>query len=363
MNDAIIVPCLEVQQPIGPFYIGRIESHDLVEIAFTDKRRIEANDIERVIGIQRELSAERVAEIKQYVKSMDASFPTSIIISISSDDAEFNDRAGHMVIARRQNVAKIIDGQHRIAGLEGYAGAPFQLNVTIFVDMEPEDQALLFATINLKQTKVNKSLAYDLFEYATKRSPQKTCHNIVKLLNAKEGSPFNRKIKILGRATGSSRETLTQAAFVDRLMPYISKDPLDDRNRIKIGKTLQRASSTEERIDFLIFRNMFIDDKDPEITRVLWNYFTAVAERWNDAWYERTPGNLLNRTVGFGALMFFLPHVYLHLSNIGDVTPTSKFRAVFDKIDINSDFFSREKLSLGASGEKELFKLLLQHAN
>lgn len=67
-------------------------------------------------------------------------------------------------IKKDANVAKIIDGQHRIAGLEDYAGPPFQVNATIFIDMDIEDQAMVFATINLKQTKVSKSLAYDCCE-------------------------------------------------------------------------------------------------------------------------------------------------------------------------------------------------------
>ena len=42
MNDTewIRVPCIELQQPIGKFYIGAIDSHELVKISFADRRRI-----------------------------------------------------------------------------------------------------------------------------------------------------------------------------------------------------------------------------------------------------------------------------------------------------------------------------------
>ena len=106
--------------------------------------------------------------------------------------------------------------------------------------MDIQDQAMVFATINLKQTKVNKSLAYDLYEFTTSRSPQKTCHDIARFLNYKEDSPFRKKIKMLGVATGAS-ETLTQATFVDRLLRLISRDPMGDRDRIKRHKSLERA--------------------------------------------------------------------------------------------------------------------------
>lgn len=361
-TNVIKVPCIEVQQPIGPFYIGRIDSRDLVEIAYSDVRRIENRDLERVLGIQRPLSMERVEELKQYVTSLDASFPTSIILAIQSEHVEYDQDSQSMRIQRRQNVAKIIDGQHRIAGLEGYDGRTFQLNVTIFVDMELEDQALLFATINLKQTRVNKSLAYDLWEFATGRGPQKTCHNIVKLLNTKKGSPFEEKVKILGRATGSERETLTQAAFVDRLMPYISTNPMEDRNKLKARQKLSYVDAGEEKRQRLIFRNMFIDERDAEITKVLWNYFAAVATKWPRAWNEKQTGNLLNRTAGFGGLMLFLPSAYYHAGKPGELVSTQRFQPIFQSIPLNDADFTRDTISLGASGEKELFRFFIQHS-
>ena len=196
----IIVPVLEVRQPIGNFYLGVIEARDLVAISFSDIRRQDGRDLERYIGIQRDLSEGRVGEIKKYVKNADACFPTGIILSISNEHivpTTTVDGFPALAINRNSEIAKIIDGQHRIAGFDGFEGEPFYLNVTIFVDMVLEDQAMVFATINLKQTKVTKSLASDLYEFADARSPQKTGHNIAKLMNFKEGSPLNKFIKIL----------------------------------------------------------------------------------------------------------------------------------------------------------------------
>jgi DGQHR domain-containing protein len=267
-----------------------------------------------------------------------------------------------MTIVRSKNVAKIIDGQHRIAGLEEYENSNFELNVTIFVDMDLEDQALLFATINLKQTKVSKSLAYDLYEFATSRSPQKTCHNIAKLLNSRDESPFHRKIKILGTATGEPHETLTQAAFVDALIPYISAKPMLDRDMIKRGdeKKLSRPSPSEERR--LIFRNMFIDNKDAEIAKVNWNYFAAVSNRWPNAWRLKQQGNILNRSGGFRALMRLLPIAYVNALSASKLVPTtSEFDKIFARIKLRESDFSPERYKPGSGGESALYSdLLLQ---
>src|SRR5882762_10468420 len=90
----------------------------------------------------------------------------------------------------------------------------FQLSVSVFVDIDMEDQAYIFSTVNLAQTKVNRSLAYDLFELANSPSPQKTCHNIAVALDTITVSPFHKRIKRLGSATpGRNSETITQATF------------------------------------------------------------------------------------------------------------------------------------------------------
>jgi len=266
-----------------------------------------------------------------------------------------------MLIDNEESVAKIIDGQHRIDGLRGYSGPKFQLNVTLFVDMDIEDQALLFATINLKQTPVGKSLAYDLFEFAKTRSPQKTCHNIAKLLNSREGSPFHRRIMILGVATGRPTETITQAALIDRLIGYVSTDPMADRDALKRNQKLQKVDGAMIRVRKLIFRNMFIDDRDAEIARVLWNYFSAVAGRWPRAWQFKQPGLVLNRTTGFRALMRFLPVAYLSLRGMDTIVSEEDFRAVFDKVKIVDDEFNPENFVPGTSGQSKLYHALEGH--
>jgi len=317
-NEHIKFPCLEVVQPIGIFYIGTMNSRDVVAISYADIRQInKRRDIEIVSGIQRELSATRVRELKQYVRTIDASFPTSIILAIKSSAASYDGNSRTMTVESKENTALIIDGQHRIKGFEDYAGPNFELNVTLFVDMDPEDQALVFATINLKQTKVSKSLAYDLFEFAKDRSPQKTCHNIARLLNSEEGSPFKDRIKILGVATGKPHETLTQATFIDRLIHYISDNPLQDRDTIQRRGKLMHAEGPN--IRRLIFRNMFIDNQDAEIARIIFNYFQAVSLRWPEAWPIKKEGNVLNRTTGFGALMRFLRPAYLKIATPGKI--------------------------------------------
>lgn len=83
-SEWIQIPCIELEQPIGKFYIGAIDCHQLVRISFADRRRIEKGerDIEIISGIQRPLATKRVTELRKYVNSIDASFPTGIILAV-----------------------------------------------------------------------------------------------------------------------------------------------------------------------------------------------------------------------------------------------------------------------------------------
>lgn len=239
--------CIEVIQPIGTFYIAVINSNDIVRISYSDVRRIqkEKRDIETYLGIERPLSLKRVAELKQYVTTMDAAFPSSVILSIESKDTKYDESSKILHVKDKNDVAKVLDGQHRIAGLEGYSGPVFEVIVTIFIDADIENQAMIFATINLEQCKVNRSLVYDLFEFAKHRSPQKTAHNIARFLDSESGSPFKGKVKILGTA-GDPLETLSQALICGEIIPLISKNPDTDRDLLRrskplVGQLLQRT--------------------------------------------------------------------------------------------------------------------------
>ena len=356
MSKQIDCNYIKIQQPIGVFYIAAIDWADIIEIAHADIRRIETKekrDVETYLGIQRELSPNRVNEIARYVKLIDATFPTSIILSIRQADIRIE--ATKLIINKSKDVAKIIDGQHRIEGIKkGYdsSNGPFQLNVTIFVEMDLEDQAIVFSTINKAQTKVNKSLVYDLYEFAESRSPQKTCHNIARLLN-KEDSPFKDKIKVLGRAEDKEKETITQATFVESLIKYISKDPMSDRDMLKRGKRLNRVEGKEEKIYFL--RNLFIEESDDKIAKIIWNYFDAVKKKWPDAWNTTKTGNILNKSTGFSALMRFFKDSYLSFGRIGDVVTVDEFYSIFSKITLENSDFNPEKYKPGQSGQAQLY--------
>lgn len=369
-QERLTFPCIEISQPIGKFFISSILARDLCEITWVDVRRIEDRDFENYLGIQRPLSQKRVQELRQYVQSPDACFPTAVIIAVPGVCASYDAHKKTMCLSPYENdldvnqsiaynqMAKVIDGQHRIEGLREYEKDNFEVNVSIFIDMDIADQAYLFSTVNLAQTKVNKSLVYDLFELARTRSPQKTCHEMAVALDRTESSPFFQRIKRLGVATeGRFSETITQATFVESIISYISENPMEDRNLYLNNKKPKKA--THEELGKIIFRNMFIEKMDMDITDIVWNFFDAVHARWPKAWNTNEKMMMLNKTNGFKALIRFLRPAYLSICEPGQVAKKEEFLGILEKSSMKDDDFVINTYHPGTSGESLLYRTLL----
>ncbi len=357
-------PAIEVRQQIGSFFIGKIPADKIVALSFSDVRKLtEERDIESYLGIQRPLNKSRAKEIQEYVKNIDATFPTGIILNIENKYVFF-DKANSILeveFPSGESPAKILDGQHRIAGFmntetcqaiddlcwfyQDSERIPFELVVTVFVGLDMAEQANIFATVNIKQTKVSKSLVYDLEAYSKTRSPQKTAHEITLALSRHPKSPFWGKIKRLGKKEGA-HETLTQAAIVEEIIALISKDAMRDRDFLlrkekgafsSFRKGLDRSNFS----DNLVFRNAFIDGDDSFILKTLTSFFLAVQERWPDAWKKENDNSILNRTVGVNALFRVLREYCkkIYSNNECKIINQSDFYGYLKGLEINDNYF------------------------
>ena len=377
----LVVPVCKVTQPIGEFFIASVDAHQLIDISYSDIRRVEQRDVERYLGIQRPLKESRVKEIRQYIRGKDATFPTSIILAVDERCAEYDEKKQTLTLypydaegvsdgekIPYSKIAKILDGQHRLAGfLDGDGDSrtfnfdgEFHINVSIFVGIDISEQAKIFATVNLAQTKVNKSLVYDLEDLAKKRNPFKTCHHIAVALDKNEGSPFYQRIKRLGVATpGRTYEPLTQASFVESLVKFISDDPVRDRNDILDGK---KPKSVD--LQKCPFNSLFRQGEkgDLVIYEILYNYFSAVQKKWPNAWADVKPsGNLLPKSNAFKALMKYLKDdVYLDLvrDEIGRVPSVQEFQKKFSHVDLTDSDFTTKNFAPGSGGQSSFYKVL-----
>ena len=381
----ISFPVMRVSQPIGDFFVGKMSAKDLVDISWFDIRQLAgSSELDEYLGIQRRVNSDRVREIGKYVRLADATFPTAVILAVEGKCTELEEwkgdeeQVGTFFLMKLRNqpsgidntdavlfrgIARVLDGQHRISGLKesGIDLRSFDVNVCIFVDADIADQASIFATVNLAQTKVNRSLVYDLLSYSKTRSPERTCHAVTVTLDRVEKSPFYGRIKRLGVSTeGRFGEVLTQATVVRATLPYISSDVLKDRD---IGKRVGRWRSDEiYDKDRLIFREWFVLDRDEEIAKQIMHYFEAVHRRWPAAWQSTNKGNMLPRTNGFRAFMSFLRPAY-NLLGEGGFVKMSKFLQLFERVELQDRDFNTHRYVPGSTGERALFRDLMEQTN
>lgn len=387
MTKELKLSVLKVRQPIGDFFIASIPARDLVDISYSDVRRLakDQRDLEKYLGIQRPISSKRIKDIKQYIEGQDATFPTSVILAVDQKCAEFDSVSeffGYLTLRSHPGssedndieipygkIAKVIDGQHRIAAFMDeknnwsfdFRDKEFDLNVAIFIGADVSEQANIFATVNLAQTKVNKSLVYDLTELAKTPSPHKTCHNVAVALDKEKTSPLYKRIKRLGIATpGRTHEPLTQASFVEALVKFISTNPVQDRNDLLARKKIKIA--TQEELIKNPFRNLFLEEKEVDITEILYNYFTAIERKWPVSWnaIERV-GNILPRSNAFKAFMVYLREdVYPNLigDNFDQIPSTEQFLGALRHIALKDEDFTTRNFAPGSGGQSTFLKML-----
>lgn len=370
MNENLITEKIRgffVQQPIGEFFVGTISAQILTEIAFTDLRHFESLTERK--GLNRAVNLERVRKISTYVRGVDATFPNAIIVAIDSDKI-VRQSENEIEIKISKDVAKIIDGQHRIRGLERAFNeekkalengvtvnkiGKFDLIISIFVDLAMEDQASIFSTINLNQAPVIKSLVYDLFEVDPYRSPQKSCHLIAKSVNSDSTSPFYQRIKLLGKNPELDgkilyRAPLTQAAFINALLSTITNDADKDREALKRNEILPIIENPESK--GLIFRHYFLKEEDSTILRIINNYFGAIQDVFPKEWSNTD--NPVSKTIGYGALMRLLKNdLYLIGDRQNDLS-RSFFASHFEKA-VGEIDFSFNHYVLTSSSETKIY--------
>lgn len=349
----IKLPALPFDQPAGSFLLTVMNAAQIILIAKATPREYDPKEMSTKGGVQRDLSDSRVIEIAKYANTTDAAFPTPILLALPPKSYKLT-KDGFIEIQEGCQ-ADIVDGQHRIRGLEKSGVAEkFSIPVVFILDAIEEQKALLFATVNGKQTKVPASLIYDLFGVTESRSPEKTSHEVARAMNQSPESAWHGKLKMLGKRSPDGEETLSQGTFVKELLPMISPDPMSDRDLIRRGK--QPKDHPECPLN-----EFFVKDKDSVILRILMNAFGAAKNTWPAEW-DNPDNFILTKSVGFTAIMEALPELIgvgrkessLTLDFFAAKFKSAKDRLKRDGLELNSTQFS------AGAGATKLRKLILE---
>jgi len=331
-------PGLIVSQPFGEFFVATIPARVLLDVAYSDRltadRRPDGSYT--LGGSQRPVAERRLKEIGQFIDSLSASFPNSVILAANyrADDGLIEEEGsrkwslsihedgltGTLDIPTDAKLAPVIDGQHRLFGFN-YAAAQERLDMpllcAVFFDLPKPYQAFLFATINANQRPVNKSLTYELFGYNVedespeKWTPEKFAVFLARKLGADSESPFHDHIILAAendfapRLAQVRRErgwAVSTATVVEGIVNLISQNP--KRDAYKLGGSLSyqgkdRSTLQNEAPDSRPLRRLYISNGDDIIYTGVKNFFAAIDKT---LWTDPNPDSLIRKTVGIQAL-------------------------------------------------------------
>ena len=344
-----------VSQNGQDFIIGKAKIEEVLQYTkYTERLIIGYDENENPIyndHVQRKVDKSRVEKIADFlINDETATFPTNVVLGIPQNMIEsqtlnddgiinlvFNDKVAQEVVKAKEGdmdadiYVTIIDGQHRIRGIEvaidrlramiDKSGDDkiqywqdkltnllnIELVISCFIDKTLEYQAMIFSTINRTQKRVSQDLVYSLFGLSTADSPYKTALEIVLALNGHPKSPFYKRIKLYG---GNYNKTdsppLSQATMVKSIVALISTSLRESENdKYRERKELRTWKSTKS----LPFRLFYANDEDSKIADCMFFFFSSIRNAFPNQWGyngQSKPTNILQSTVGYEALMKIL---------------------------------------------------------
>lgn len=277
---------------------------------------------------QRPANKDRLKEISDFVEVRLANttedkkltvFPNAVILGLLTDIEEhdappdnptpsaahllpngIDDHCRVILLPRKEASLFVIDGQHRLKGMDALAKRlkdriavirstggvladalqkelekceillgkllDFDVLVSLLVDFDLKEQALVFADVNFNQKPVARSFYYDIF--GAFESDEFTeigfCHDLALHLNNSSLSPLKGMIKLLGSGSGLVSQAFIVAKFILLIDP-------------------EESSKAAFRY-FLIERRKGNTEASRQFASIVRNYFSAVKNEFEYAW-------------------------------------------------------------------------------
>jgi DNA phosphorothioation-associated DGQHR protein 1 len=304
-------------------------------LTFLDPTRIDKVDrtslLYSLLGAQRPSSTRRAKEIAKYINTVEAAFPNSIILAANyinyGELQEDETKRWHvealdggfyqLVIPTGETMSSVIDGQHRLLGFD-YCEPhrkSMELLCAVYKDLPHPYQAYLFATININQRRVDKSLAYEQFGYNLDDedrgswAPDKLAVYFSRRLNLDPQSPFHGRIRVapmnseLLFPSGDPPDwQVSTACVVEGIAKLISQNPKRDRDLLHL-KAIGARDRRSLPKDDAPWREQYLEERDKEVYEGLVTFFT-LAKKY--LWDAAIPQSYIRKTVGIQALFDLL---------------------------------------------------------
>jgi DGQHR domain-containing protein len=230
-NIELVIDAIPVRQHGRALYIGKMKVRDLDKQTKIDRYNPEKNATDEDQGYQRPEEKPRVRKMSGYLKrEVDGNrsplLPTAIVLSARGVHMEY--RGGKLTMKRNQKL-RVIDGQHRKAGLlDAVEGRDmldildYEVPVVIVSGMSRTEEMRQFKVINSTAKSVRTDLVSMLLanlsvsdgdsSLETSERIQATAAKVVAILNSEEGSSWKNRITLPNQI--ASGEQVTKATTV-----------------------------------------------------------------------------------------------------------------------------------------------------
>ena len=349
MSDRIKIPALVYEQPIGRFYVGKIDYKTLINMCSKDMKDIEERGKYDIY--QRKLDPKRIPALKSYMEYSRATFPNGVILN-SRYPIEFNGQ--EITIQNDRDTFFIIDGQHRIEALKYYSGdKPFDMCVVIFDRIDIDLQTDIFATVNTEQKKVNPSVKMNLRGNDKVDTPEKVARRIAITFNDDEESPFCGRIKFNDESVKKDELKISLASFIGPIVDniYNCEKSFDIKDCLYLNQNDRTALEKSGITSRKELWKYYINSDDEIIYLMLLNYFTAISDILHDDWNDNK--SLLAKTSGYNALMRLFIDV---LRNTPQDMSYDKLASMLQPIANFSGHFVLDEIGVGNSASIRLYK-------
>jgi len=272
-------------------------------------------------GYQRPLSRYRGSQISYYLTNEEGLFPTSILLNVRGN-IEFvplseGSNIGKLVIPEKSLPLYLVDGQHRLYGLQYTIGykrleeyLEYELPVTI-MRLDKIAEVGMFYKINKRQ----KGVPVDIAE-----------RNIAELLKTQK--------PIIERIEGPKK--VLEAGAVD-IVDYLDKQPDSPwYNKIQLPGEGRRDKLIKQSIMakaigkmFGMHQTLLTEDRD-RVKEFLKNYWIAISKLFPGAFGNNVEYNL-TRSQGVRAFTYLAGHVYLKCRDERNFT-VEKILSILEKL-------------------------------
>ena len=207
-----------------PAFTFSMRVRDLLHIHYVAVRGVDNEEG----AVQRILNKRRIKSIKEYILDGNMFF-NSFILNWTDENYSPKRQGQNIEIPLTPAGAQVIDGQHRLAGLEeamkeDEAIGNQEVIVTLSEQLTTPQAAKIFLNINTEQRPVPKSLIYDLFGEAVDNANHVIIRatDIAQDLNDDPESPLYKVIKMPGAPRGSG--SIELSTFVSAFKTHLGRD-------------------------------------------------------------------------------------------------------------------------------------------